>query len=157
MRMDKNGRLGFSITSGSSPSGQYETVEIKVEDWDSHEPLAVIEMSVADMWAVLRGTHWTGDGFIGVHLDRVGKRIATLMVKVPKDVYESLSYGDEVRKPACLTWARQHGWGTLGPRKAGRQPEEMRVQNSNEGWKAVYQWWLTPAEVERDAARDADR
>lgn len=123
-----NLRLEIAAQRGMQASDN-TTIELRIEDRESGEMLAVINLT-ADEWVnATTGLSLTVEGFVSKHLDRVGKKMNVRQVAIPRAVVTSYKRDDA--QVEASAWAQVDA----------NHNETVEVRNTNAGWVAIYRSW----------------
>lgn len=136
MGLPNNAKFYVSVGMPSSTTGDDTTVVLRVEDFDASVTLAEIKFTPLEWVNLTRGTLQQAEGFMTTKTDRIGKKMETATVMVPRDVS---GYGtkDENRRFA-MEWLDRQPLDTL----PFSWWDEADPHATNQGWKITFRRWV---------------
>lgn len=134
-------QLSIQITTGkSTDSRDPSTVHLRVEDQDSGEPLVVMDIEAWRWWDILTGGGRVLPGFVGNHLDRVGKAMETSRLTPDREIFwrDGSPYPTkDEQRDLVDAWAQQQ------PDAADW--ETATVRQTGSGWSVIRHRWVEKA------------
>lgn len=125
--MDAKLRIEIGMLKSMS-ANEAPQVRLRIEDAPSGEALVEVYFDAGQWLNVTSGTSLTLPGFVGNHLDRVGKKMDVQTVDIPR----AIASGRDVDKEAILDWIKTQG---IGPY------DSIEFRNTNHGWIALFRRW----------------
>jgi hypothetical protein len=129
-----NGVVRVFIGTPRGP-GDDTHVQLRVEDHTSGEVLVDVELDAAQMWLLCQGGTQVWPAFVGVHLDRVGKRMENERVNLPPEHDD-----DTERDVARDVWRAVHEQLPEHWHDWGGAYDEPRTDNTRTRYTIVRRW-----------------